>query len=181
MEPPRPATSSPGSTGPSSSRSVPGQPGSSRSRRSRSSPSSSPLRPGMLSSAGDRPGSAPGRPNPRLLRPRRHPCGALLRPHPPRDVEKPRHRPRHALPLPGLSSDARHGVYALKYAGLDGAGVREALRTLFWLAVIDLPLIFVVLQTLAGIQASFDKIRRAGFVTHGELKRDLGSVTPPHP
>ncbi|WP_317065552.1 hypothetical protein [Methanoculleus caldifontis] len=42
------------------------------------------------------------------------------------------------------------GVYALKHAGLDGDGVREALRTLFWLAVIDLPLIFVVLQVIAG-------------------------------
>ncbi|MFY1642879.1 hypothetical protein ACK11Z_03985, partial [Methanoculleus bourgensis] len=42
------------------------------------------------------------------------------------------------------------GVYALKHAGLDGAGVREALRTLFWLAVIDLPLIFIILQVIAG-------------------------------
>ena len=52
--------------------------------------------------------------------PRRRPCGARLRPHPPWDVGKPRHRPRHALSLPGLSSPARHGVYALKHAGLNG-------------------------------------------------------------
>ena len=42
------------------------------------------------------------------------------------------------------------GVYALKHAGLDADGVGEALRTLFWLAIIDLPLIFVVLQVIAG-------------------------------
>jgi hypothetical protein len=42
------------------------------------------------------------------------------------------------------------GVYALKNAGLDGNGVRKSLKTLFWLAVIDLPLIFVVLQVIAG-------------------------------
>ena len=42
------------------------------------------------------------------------------------------------------------GVYALKHAGLDGDGVGEALRTLFWLAVIDLPLIFIILQVIAG-------------------------------
>ena len=42
------------------------------------------------------------------------------------------------------------GVYAFKHAGLDGDGVKEALRTLFWLAVIDLPLTFVVLQVIAG-------------------------------
>jgi len=40
------------------------------------------------------------------------------------------------------------GVYALKHAGLDGDGV--ALRTLFRFAVIDLPLIFIILQTVAG-------------------------------
>ncbi len=62
---------------------------------------------------------------------------------------------------PGIIPDMRYlspaylpmlviGVYALKYAGLDADGVREALRTLFWLAVIDLPLIFVVLQVIAG-------------------------------
>ena len=73
----------------------------------------------------------------------------------------------YARPLPGMSAspgivpDMRYlspayltmlviGVYALKYAGLDGDGVREALRTLFRLAVIDLPLIYVVLQTVAG-------------------------------
>jgi hypothetical protein len=73
----------------------------------------------------------------------------------------------YARPLPGMSTspgivpDMRYlspayltmlviGVYALKYAGLDGDGVREALRTLFRLAVIDLPLIYVVLQTVAG-------------------------------
>jgi len=62
---------------------------------------------------------------------------------------------------PGIIPDMRYlspaylpmlviGVYALKYAGMDGDGVREALRVLFWLAVIDLPLIFVVLQVIAG-------------------------------
>ncbi len=62
---------------------------------------------------------------------------------------------------PGIIPDMRYlspaylpmlviGVYALKYAGLDADGVREALRILFWLAVIDLPLIFVVLQVIAG-------------------------------
>jgi len=62
---------------------------------------------------------------------------------------------------PGIVPDMRYispaylpllviGVYALKHAGLDGDGVREALRTLFWLAVVDLPLIFVVLQIVAG-------------------------------
>ncbi len=62
---------------------------------------------------------------------------------------------------PGIIPDMRYlspaylpmlviGVYALKHAGLDGDGVRQALRTLFWLAVIDLPLIFVVLQVIAG-------------------------------
>ena len=82
--------------------------------------------------------------------PRHRPCGARLRPHPPWDVGKPRHRPRHALPLPGLPPPARHGVYAFKHAGLNSDGVGEALRTLFWLAVIDLPLIFIILQTVAG-------------------------------
>jgi hypothetical protein len=33
---------------------------------------------------------------------------------------------------------------------MDANGVRESLKTLFWLAVIDLPLIFVVLQVIAG-------------------------------
>lgn len=62
---------------------------------------------------------------------------------------------------PGIVPDMRYlspaylpmlviGIYAFKYAGLDGDGVREALRTLFWLAIIDLPLIFVVLQVIAG-------------------------------
>ncbi len=62
---------------------------------------------------------------------------------------------------PGIIPDMRYlspaylpmlviGVYALKHAGLDGDGVKEALRTLFWLAVIDLPLIFVILQVIAG-------------------------------
>ena len=41
-------------------------------------------------------------------------------------------------------------VYALKHAVLDSDGVGEALRTLFWLAVIDLPLIFIILQVIAG-------------------------------
>ncbi|MCK9307111.1 MAG: hypothetical protein PHZ18_12825 [Methanoculleus sp.] len=73
----------------------------------------------------------------------------------------------YARSLPGMSADPGFvpdmrylspaylpmlviGVYALKHAGLDGDGVREALRTLFWLAVVDLPLIFVVLQVIAG-------------------------------
>ena len=62
---------------------------------------------------------------------------------------------------PGIVPDMRYlspaylpmlvvGVYALKHAGLDGEGVREALKILIWLAVIDLPLIFVVLQVIAG-------------------------------
>ncbi|SCL76130.1 hypothetical protein L21_2051 [Methanoculleus chikugoensis] len=62
---------------------------------------------------------------------------------------------------PGIIPDMRYlspaylpmlviGVYALKHAGLDGDRVKEALRTLFWLAVIELPLIFVVLQVIAG-------------------------------
>ncbi|NQS74244.1 MAG: hypothetical protein HQP72_07645 [Methanoculleus sp.] len=62
---------------------------------------------------------------------------------------------------PGIVPDMRYlspaylpmlviGVYALKHAGLDADGVRESLKTLFWLAVIDLPLIFVVLQVIAG-------------------------------
>ncbi|HOI58939.1 MAG TPA: hypothetical protein PLN84_09620, partial [Methanoculleus sp.] len=34
--------------------------------------------------------------------------------------------------------------------GLDGDGVRESLKILFWLAIIDLPLIFIVLQVIAG-------------------------------
>jgi len=42
------------------------------------------------------------------------------------------------------------GVYALKHAGLDADRVGEALRALFWLAVIDLPLIFIILQVVAG-------------------------------
>ena len=41
------------------------------------------------------------------------------------------------------------GAYAFKYAGLDGDGVGEALRTLFWLAIIDLPLIYIVPQVIA--------------------------------
>jgi hypothetical protein len=43
------------------------------------------------------------------------------------------------------------GVYALKTCGprrVTGSG--EASRTLFWLAVIDLPLIFIILQVIAG-------------------------------
>jgi len=62
---------------------------------------------------------------------------------------------------PGIVPDMRYlspaylpllvvGVYALKHAGLDADGVREALKVLFWLAVVDLPLIFVVLQVIAG-------------------------------
>ena len=62
---------------------------------------------------------------------------------------------------PGIVPDMRYlspaylpmlliGVYALKHAGLDGDGVRESLKTLFWLVVIDLPLIFIVLQVIAG-------------------------------
>ncbi len=62
---------------------------------------------------------------------------------------------------PGIIPDMRYlspaylpmlviGVYALKHAGLDENGVKEALRTFFWLAVIDLPLIFIVLQVIAG-------------------------------
>ncbi|MCK8519631.1 hypothetical protein [Methanoculleus sp. 7T] len=62
---------------------------------------------------------------------------------------------------PGIIPDMRYlspaylpmlviGVYALKHAGLDGDGVREALKVLFWLAIIDLPLIFIALQVIAG-------------------------------
>ena len=62
---------------------------------------------------------------------------------------------------PGIIPDMRYlspaylpmlviGVYALKHAGLDADGVRDSLKTLFWLAVVDLPLIFVVLQVIAG-------------------------------
>ncbi|MDV4343855.1 hypothetical protein HL657_11890 [Methanoculleus sp. YWC-01] len=62
---------------------------------------------------------------------------------------------------PGIVPDMRYlspaylpmlviGVYAFKHAGMDADGVRESLKTLFWLAVIDLPLIFVVLQVIAG-------------------------------
>ena len=62
---------------------------------------------------------------------------------------------------PGIVPDMRYispaylpmlliAVYALKHAGLDGDGVRESLKTLFWLVVIDLPLIFIVLQVIAG-------------------------------
>ena len=62
---------------------------------------------------------------------------------------------------PGIIPDMRYlspaylpmlvlGVYAFKHAGLDGDGVRESLKTLFWLAIIDLPLTFVVLQVIAG-------------------------------
>ena len=62
---------------------------------------------------------------------------------------------------PGIVPDMRYlspaylpllviGVYALKHAGLDADGVGEALRTLFWLAVVDLPLIFIILQVVAG-------------------------------
>ena len=62
---------------------------------------------------------------------------------------------------PGIVPDMRYlspaylpllviGVYALKHAGLDGDGIREALRTLFWLVVIALPLIFIILQVVAG-------------------------------
>ncbi|WP_162196766.1 hypothetical protein [Methanoculleus bourgensis] len=62
---------------------------------------------------------------------------------------------------PGIVPDMRYlspaylpllviGVYALKHAGLDGDGVGEALRTLFWLVVIALPLIFIILQVIAG-------------------------------
>ncbi len=42
------------------------------------------------------------------------------------------------------------GVYALKHADLDSDGVGEALRILFWLAIIDLPLIFIILQIISG-------------------------------
>jgi len=53
---------------------------------------------------------------------------------------------------PGIVPDMRYlspaylpllviGVYALKHAGLDGDGVGEALKVLFWLAVIDLQVI----------------------------------------
>ena len=42
------------------------------------------------------------------------------------------------------------GVYALKYAGFDADGVREAIKVLFWLVIIDLPLIFIILQVISG-------------------------------
>ena len=56
---------------------------------------------------------------------------------------------------PGIIPDMRYlspaylpllviGVYALKHAGMDADGVRKSLKTLFWLAVIDLPLIFAI-------------------------------------
>jgi hypothetical protein len=62
---------------------------------------------------------------------------------------------------PGIVPDMRYlspaylpllliGVYALKYAGFGDSEVREALRTLFWLVLADLPLIYVVLQVLSG-------------------------------
>ena len=62
---------------------------------------------------------------------------------------------------PGIVPDMRYlspaylpmlvlGVYALKHAGLDSDGVGEALRILFWLAIIDLPLIFIILQIISG-------------------------------
>ncbi len=74
---------------------------------------------------------------------------------------------------PGIVPDMRYlspvylpmlviGVYALKHAGLDAGGVREALKTLFWLAVIDLPLIFIVLQVLAGK----DRITQVAFLMY---------------
>ena len=62
---------------------------------------------------------------------------------------------------PGIVPDMRYlspaylpmlvlGVYALKHADLDSDGVGEALRILFWLAIIDLPLIFIILQIISG-------------------------------
>ncbi len=62
---------------------------------------------------------------------------------------------------PGIVPDMRYlspaylpmlvlGVYALKHAGLDGDGVGEALRILFWLVIIDLPLRFIILQAISG-------------------------------
>jgi len=62
---------------------------------------------------------------------------------------------------PGIIPDMRYlspaylpmlviGVYAFKHTGMDADGVRESLKTLSWLAVIDLPLTFVVLQVIAG-------------------------------
>lgn len=77
---------------------------------------------------------------------------------------------------PGIIPDMRYlspaylpmlviGVYALKHAGLDADGVRESLKILFWLAVIDLPLIFVVLQVIAG-QSRSEQVTFVTTLTH---------------
>lgn len=42
------------------------------------------------------------------------------------------------------------GLYALKYIGFSEGEVTTSLKTLFWLVLIDLPLIYIVLQVLAG-------------------------------
>ena len=52
-------------------------------------------------------------------------------------------------PFLAILTSSNH-VRSQKHAGMDANGVRESLKTLFWLAVIDLPLIFVVLQVIAG-------------------------------
>ena len=91
----------------------------------------------------------------------------------------------YARSLPGMSAssgivpDMRYlspaylpmlviGVYALKHAGLDSDGVRESLKTVFWLVVIDLPLIFIVLQAVAG-RSPAEQITFLMYLTYASL------------
>lgn len=62
---------------------------------------------------------------------------------------------------PGIIPDMRYlspiylpmlvlGLYALKYIGFSDREVATSLKTLFWLVVVDLPIIYVVLQIISG-------------------------------
>ncbi|QSZ66704.1 hypothetical protein RJ40_03945 [Methanofollis aquaemaris] len=66
---------------------------------------------------------------------------------------------------PGIVPDMRYlspiylpmivlGTYALRYIGFGENEITRSLQTLFWLIVIDLPLIYVVLQIHSGTQMS---------------------------
>ncbi|MBP2145900.1 hypothetical protein J2129_001354 [Methanofollis sp. W23] len=46
------------------------------------------------------------------------------------------------------------GTYALRYVGFGEVEIARSLKTLFWLIVIDLPLIYLVLQLLSGGEIS---------------------------
>ncbi|QYZ78663.1 hypothetical protein E2N92_04100 [Methanofollis formosanus] len=66
---------------------------------------------------------------------------------------------------PGIVPDMRYlsplylptlvlGLYALKYVGFGDGEIKTSLKTLFWLVLLDLPLIYVVLLVISGTWAA---------------------------